>query len=95
MDSPSYSVLAPSGFDSWLFPLSHSYIYASSGGRPICCDSCNACHSLKLVTQQGTSRERWDETLQWMMEEQGIAEIEDALMRDRILDYLSIRFGSG
>ena len=57
--------------------------------------SCNACHSLKLVTQQGMSRERWDETLEWMVEEQGMAEIEDALMRDRILDYLSIRFGSG
>ena len=57
--------------------------------------SCNACHSLKLVTQQGMSRERWDETLEWMVEEQGMAEIEDPVMRDRILDYLSTHFGSG
>ncbi len=57
--------------------------------------SCNACHSLKLVTQQGMSRERWDETLEWMVEEQGMAEIEDPVMRDRILDYLSTYFGSG
>ncbi len=57
--------------------------------------SCNVCHSLRLVSQQGMSRERWDETLEWMVEEQGMAEIEDALMRDLILDYLSIHFGSG
>ena len=57
--------------------------------------SCNSCHSLKLVTQQGMSRERWDETLEWMVEEQGMAEIEDAVIRDLILDYLSTHFGSG
>ena len=57
--------------------------------------SCNACHSLKLVTQQGMSRERWDETLEWMVEEQGMAEFEDPVMRDQILDYLSTHFGSG
>jgi len=57
--------------------------------------SCNACHSLMLVTQQGMSRDRWDETLEWMVEEQGMAEIEDAVTRDLILDYLSTHFGSG
>lgn len=57
--------------------------------------SCNACHSLKLVTQQGMSRSRWDETLEWMVEEQGMNEIADAVTRTRILDYLVTHFGSG
>ena len=55
--------------------------------------TCNACHSLKLVQQQGMSRARWDDTLAWMVEEQGMEEIEDASTRDRILDYLSTHFG--
>lgn len=57
--------------------------------------TCNTCHSLMLVSQQGMSRKRWDETLEWMVEEQGMTEIEDAAMRDKILDYLSTHFGSG
>ncbi len=57
--------------------------------------ACNSCHSLMLVKQQGMSRESWDETLEWMVEEQGMAEIEDAATRDLILDYLSTHFGSG
>ncbi len=56
---------------------------------------CSSCHSLMLVTQQGLSRDSWDETLEWMVEEQGMAEIEDATTRDLILDYLSTHFGSG
>lgn len=32
---------------------------------------CSACHSLHMVTQKGLSRQRWDETLDWMIEEQG------------------------
>jgi cytochrome c len=57
--------------------------------------ACNACHSLMLVTQQGMSRDRWDETLEWMVEEQGMSEIEDVATRDLILDYLATHFGSG
>jgi len=56
--------------------------------------TCNACHSLMMVTQQGMSRERWDETLEWMVEEQGMSEIADAGTRDLILDYLAEHFGS-
>ena len=56
--------------------------------------ACNACHSLMLVTQQGMSRDRWDETLEWMVEEQGMNPIDDVAMRERILDYLAAHFGS-
>lgn len=49
---------------------------------------CSACHSIRMVTQQRLSRDRWDELLDWMVAEQGMAEL-DADTRDRILDYLA------
>jgi hypothetical protein len=49
---------------------------------------CGACHSVRLVTQQGLSRESWDETLVWMIEEQGMGELDDETHK-LILDYLS------
>jgi len=57
--------------------------------------TCKACHSLKMVTQQGLSRDRWDEALEWMVEEQGMDPIDDVAVRNRILDYLAEHFGSG
>lgn len=54
---------------------------------------CSACHSLMIVKQQGLSRSRWDELLEWMVEEQGMAPIEDEATRGRVLDYLSTHFG--
>ena len=56
--------------------------------------TCKACHSLMLVTQQGMNRARWDDTLEWMVEEQGMDEIDDVATRDLILDYLSTHFNS-
>lgn len=54
---------------------------------------CKACHSLMIVKQQGLSRRAWDESLVWMVEEQGMTPIEDAATRNRVLDYLSTHFG--
>ncbi len=48
---------------------------------------CSACHSMRLVAQQGLDRDSWDETLEWMAEEQGMAEL-PATLRNQILDYL-------
>lgn len=56
--------------------------------------ACTACHSIRMVTQQGLNRKRWDDTLVWMVEEQGM----DALAaeeRNLILDYLAEHFGAG
>ena len=53
---------------------------------------CNACHSLAIVKQQGLSREVWDELLDWMVEEQGMPELERQ-ERDLILGYLANNFG--
>jgi len=49
---------------------------------------CNACHSLRLVAQQGMSKADWDELFVWMVEEQ---EMEVIPPEDRILvlDYLA------
>lgn len=54
--------------------------------------ACIACHSLAIVKQQGLSREDWDELLDWMIEEQGMVDLE-AEERSVILDYLSTHFG--
>ena len=54
---------------------------------------CVACHSLMIVKQQGLSRADWDESLEWMVEEQGMPPIEDEATRERVLDYLTRHFG--
>jgi cytochrome c len=54
---------------------------------------CKACHSLMIVKQQGLSRVAWEESLEWMVEEQGMTPIEDAATRNRVLDYLATHFG--
>jgi cytochrome c len=52
---------------------------------------CSACHSMQLVEQQGMTRGQWDETLTYMVEEQGMAPLERTLL-DRILDYLAMAY---
>ncbi len=93
--------------EPWARALMLEYLVANFGpqqdwkdlppgpGREEVFYTCNACHSLMLVTQQGMNRDRWDETLEWMVEEQGMNEIEDVTTRNLILDYLSTHFGSG
>ncbi len=54
--------------------------------------ACHGCHSFRLVLQQRLSRPHWDETLDWMVEEQGMPEIEGG-ERDLILDYLETHYG--
>ena len=54
---------------------------------------CAACHSLKIVVQQRLSRDAWDETLVWMVEEQAM----DPLLEDErklVLDYLATHFNA-
>lgn len=53
--------------------------------------TCDACHSIRLVTQQRLSRERWDQLLDWMVAEQGMAEL-TAEERRVILEYLATQF---
>lgn len=57
-------------------------------GRDIVFYHCAICHSTRLVLQQRLSRGVWDETLDWMVEEQGMNELEPEI-RKIVLDYLS------
>ncbi len=61
-------------------------------GRELTGYLCNSCHSLAIVKQQGLSRGDWDELLDWMVEEQGMAELTDE-QRDQVLDFLAANFG--
>jgi hypothetical protein len=60
-------------------------------GRDTVFYMCTACHSMQIVVQQGLSRERWDTVLVWMVEEQGMAEL-DTATRAEILDYLETHY---
>jgi len=53
---------------------------------------CTPCHSEMIVTQQRLSRQRWDELFDWMVEEQGMIEIQEP-HRTRVLDYLASHYG--
>lgn len=61
-------------------------------GRQLVYGSCIPCHSLRLVKQQRLSRERWEETLEWMIEEQGMAYPGEQAW-EVILDYLATHYG--
>lgn len=52
---------------------------------------CTACHSFKIVAAQRMSRERWDESLNWMVERHRMPEVKGE-ERDKILDYLAAAF---
>jgi hypothetical protein len=62
-------------------------------GRMLVFGICQACHSLAIVKQQGLSRERWDDILTWMVEEQEMPPL-DPSNRDLVLDYLATHYGS-
>ncbi len=53
---------------------------------------CSACHSMKLVTQQGLNRADWGEVLVYMVEEHEMAEIEPEDEK-LVLDYLARFYG--
>ena len=53
--------------------------------------ACTACHGSRIVTQQGMSRERWDATIDWMIERHAMPP-PDPAERALILDYLAANF---
>ena len=54
---------------------------------------CTACHSERIVAQQGLTRPDWDELLEQMVEEHEMIPIEDP-DRARVLDYLAAHYGT-
>jgi len=61
-------------------------------GRDITYVICSGCHSIRLVAQQGLTRKAWAESLEWMVEEQGMAEL-DPETHAIVLDYLAEHLG--
>ena len=53
---------------------------------------CIACHSERLVAQQGLTWQGWEEVIELMMEEHGMAPIESPHL-ERVLGYLSTHYG--
>lgn len=52
---------------------------------------CTACHSFRIVAAQGMSRERWDESFDWMVERHNMPDVQGE-DRNKILDYLASAF---
>ncbi len=52
---------------------------------------CTACHSFKVVAAQSMSRERWDESLTWMVKRHSMPDVQGEDRR-KILDYLEKAF---
>ncbi len=53
--------------------------------------NCIACHSEMIIAQQGLTREAWDELLVWMVDEQGMPEL-DPETHEIVLDYLAAHY---
>ena len=53
--------------------------------------ACTACHSEMIVAQQGLTRANWEGLFEWMVDEQGMPEIEEP-DRTEILDYLATHY---
>jgi hypothetical protein len=56
-------------------------------GREEAFYGCTACHAFKLVAAQGMTRQRWDETIQLMIDKHKMSEPAEA-DRTAMLDYL-------
>jgi hypothetical protein len=52
---------------------------------------CTPCHSFRIVAAQGMSRERWDESLTWMVDRHKMPDVQGE-DRSKILDYLAAAF---
>jgi hypothetical protein len=60
-------------------------------GRDDAFFGCTACHNFRLVAAQGMSRRRWDETIDFMIQNHKMPKPSDK-DRETILDYLAKAF---
>ena len=67
-------------------------LLASGRGAAETYAACTACHSERIVIQQGLPRRQWDELLDWMVDEHGMSPLRGRL-RDTVLDYLAQQYG--
>ena len=52
---------------------------------------CTACHGFKIIAQQGMSRERWNDTIDFMVNRHNMVDVQGE-QREQMLDYLSTAF---
>ncbi|MBD5800960.1 hypothetical protein AZOA_03620 [Azoarcus sp. Aa7] len=60
-------------------------------GYPMVKAYCTLCHSAKLVTQAGKTRDGWVESIRWMQRTQGLFDL--GSFEGEILDYLAAQYG--
>lgn len=55
--------------------------------RAVVEETCTPCHSAAIILQNRMTRKRWDETITWMQNKQGLGDL-SSQTRSQILDYL-------
>ncbi len=55
--------------------------------RAVVEETCTPCHSAAIILQNRMTRKRWDETITWMQNQQGLEQLSPQT-RNQILDYL-------
>jgi hypothetical protein len=65
--------------------------YPDGPGRDDTFYACTACHGFKLISQQGQSRQQWDDTLDWMTQKHNMPKLDDK-QRKIVLDYLAATY---
>ena len=65
--------------------------FPETPGREAAFYGCTACHGFKLVAAQGMSRQRWDDSIEFMIQRHNMPKIADK-ERALILDYLARAF---
>lgn len=73
-------------------PAQSETLLKEGEGRDLVLGTCTACHSESLVLKNHMTRDRWDETITWMQEKQGLWELSPD-ERKTILDYLAVHQG--
>ena len=56
--------------------------------------TCSVCHSPKLFTEYGATRETWSSLITWMQKTQGLWQF-DPVTKDKILTYLAKNYPPG
>ena len=65
--------------------------FPEAAGREEAFYGCTACHGFKIVAQQGMSRQRWEDTIEFMIRQHKMP-APSAQEREKILDYLARAF---
>lgn len=76
---------AQSGYD----PVTGLFV---APGHRLVAAHCTACHSARLITQQGATEQGWREMIEWMQDEQGLWPIDEASLA-QIIAYLATHYG--